>query len=167
MAPLSRVLLVVTSLSASGLGAALPSPDPALARRAPAKHHTGDLRCNGNTEEIYDKATGWHLVEVCSKCSVNHGVLTCAHMGVPAAPHSARSPQAGCNTNDIRCNGNVEEMCDVDGSWYPLQECEACITTGGTINCAVLSETPVRSASPPDQPCEKGDSKCKRDQMLG
>ncbi|KAI2468190.1 hypothetical protein F4781DRAFT_277988 [Annulohypoxylon bovei var. microspora] len=130
--------------------------------RAPAEapatypvHHTGDLRCNGPVEEIFDDWSGWVEVRRCSECfTFEDGTIDC----VPIV--SGLPTPTPCKRNELRCRGPWEEIC-VDGyRWQPLVKCFDCSQVAdGVVDC-VPSSLP---SQPPPPACVPGELRCSGD----
>ncbi|KAI0107653.1 hypothetical protein F4776DRAFT_675155 [Hypoxylon sp. NC0597] len=177
MVQLSYVLLVCTSLFALVLGAALPSLQPVGIKEfkcepASQKCHNYVLfRCN--TLGAWVGVGPCQLPSLCEE-DVSTGDAGCVKSDLNAeidvgdesnpdilaampspGPTPAPVPSAptACEENDIRCNGNMEEMCD---------ECTACIEEAGSVDCAPHGTTPSELRA---HRCDPGDIRCNGDSL--
>ncbi|KAI0888458.1 uncharacterized protein GGS22DRAFT_155916 [Annulohypoxylon maeteangense] len=131
------------------------TPTPTLTQFGafpPGVHHTGDLRCNGPCEEMWDDSAGWREVERCSECFEEPGgVVNCI-------PIEANLPTpTPCKPNEFRCSGKWQEVC-LDGfRWEKLQKCFDCSQDAdGVVDC-VPNTLP---SLPPSPVCHEGTLRC-------
>ncbi|KAI1208598.1 uncharacterized protein F4807DRAFT_430286 [Annulohypoxylon truncatum] len=115
--------------------------------------HTGDLRCNGPVEEIYDDSTGWRVVQRCKEChTFSDGTINCAPLN-PNVP-----TPTPCQISTFRCAGKWMEACADGYHWQKLEKCLDCKETGhGVVNCAPDNLPPI----PPHPVCKMGALRCR------
>ncbi|KAI1100103.1 hypothetical protein F4804DRAFT_348850 [Jackrogersella minutella] len=127
----------------------------ATAALPPPTLRAGDQRCNGNTEEIYDDASGWEQVSVCAECfTYEDQTIDCVPFTAVPAPTAAPTI---CRLNELRCNGNFEEICNAGGQWTQLLECYSCTDVAGAVECVPNALPPQPTAAPV---CEEGRLRC-------
>ncbi|KAI0379011.1 hypothetical protein F5Y04DRAFT_138850 [Hypomontagnella monticulosa] len=111
---------------------------PAVFARQPAVPHTGDRRCAGRNEEIYDETTDtWVFVRRCRTCVDYHdGTINCAPI-VPedppvaeeiASPTQSVSPLVDnpCFGGEVLCSGDRVQVCTAERKWEDFGPCPGC-----------------------------------------
>ncbi|KAI0894580.1 hypothetical protein F4806DRAFT_497826 [Annulohypoxylon nitens] len=118
-----------------------------------AEHVTGDLRCNGSVEEMYDDSIdGWRTIARCAAC------ITDDAGGVTCIPIETAIPSPSpCQKNTFRCNGEWEEFCADGFRWIKMEACMACNEVeDGQVEC-VPQDLPHPN---PDPMCRTGEQRC-------
>ncbi|KAK6956511.1 hypothetical protein Daesc_001789 [Daldinia eschscholtzii] len=185
MLHLRQVALAGLGLSASVLGAALPATqdndclvdaigcaaDSGLKRDVSVNTPTptsgfspsalnckeSQRRCTGNWEEICDGFGVWQRWRQCAECfNGQDGTVDC----VPDTSVPAPEPKPNfCKENQLRCNGQWEEVCDDQAEWHRLMRCEDCSQdTAGAIVCVPYVDLPPEPTHPPQ--CVEGTLRC-------
>ncbi|KAI1388005.1 uncharacterized protein F4822DRAFT_299384 [Hypoxylon trugodes] len=157
-----------------------PTTATSTAPQPPPTPHTGDRRCSGNTEEIYNEKTHlWEFAEECIECVDNNdGTVSCAP-ATALPPQPTAPPQ--CNEGDRRCDGDWFELCNAQRLWDRIQQCSECVNGVDDTFCQPLeteTPTPTPSATPSpipsvasaagvalDNPCFGGEVRCDNDRI--
>ncbi|KAI0104599.1 hypothetical protein F4814DRAFT_455875 [Daldinia grandis] len=116
-----------------------------------------ELRCNGRWEEICDGFGVWRKWRKCAECfSQGDGKADC----IPDTTLPSPEPKPTfCKKDQLRCNGQWEEICDNDAEWHRLMQCESCTEdTGGAIDCVPYVDMPPEPSHPPQ--CIQGTLRC-------
>ncbi|OTB02182.1 hypothetical protein M426DRAFT_13762 [Hypoxylon sp. CI-4A] len=125
------------------------APSPSIGtRQVVAFPRTGDMRCLGNAEQIYDDSIGvWLTTRVCHECFTNEkGSINCIPDNNPPV-----APVPVCKAGTRRCNVNTLELCD-SNEWHQIEVCSECVTDlKGELFCAPLG-SPIVSTVPPAPP---------------
>ncbi|KAI1806297.1 hypothetical protein F4811DRAFT_551019 [Daldinia bambusicola] len=114
-------------------------------------------RCTGKWEEICDGFGVWQRWQQCTECfNGEDGTVDCIPDNSVATPE----PQPTfCKENQLRCNGQWEEICNDEAEWHRLMQCESCSEDiAGAIDCVPYVDMPPEPTHPPQ--CIEGTMRC-------
>ncbi|KAI1656328.1 hypothetical protein F4813DRAFT_397540 [Daldinia decipiens] len=173
MLPISQATLVGLGLSASVLGAILPTV------QNDANHcMVGHTTCNDDYVYHCDSNNKWVVKEKCvhpSWCNAEaDGTVGCVSdtglkrnapvdssvRTLTPTPTSGYSPShINCREAELRCNGLWEEICDGFGVWQRWRKCSECFNQGeGKADC--IPETTLPTPEPTPTFCKKDQLRC-------